>query len=74
MEAISDLIKARAMGRGQGWCGVDPARVIRDDRLSAWAEVWERIGVRKGEVIGLNLDRRSFVLETLSRLQAVAMR
>lgn len=53
-------------GGSDGW--LVPAR------LASWAELWETIVREKADAQALNLDRRSFVLETIARIDALAAR
>ncbi len=48
------------------------ARLIRPDTLADWAALWETIGREMASARALNLDRRTLVLETLLRLEALA--
>lgn len=50
----------RLLGAGMG----------RAATLARWAELWETIAREKVQVLALNLDRKSFVLETFLRLEA----
>ncbi len=72
LDYVARLIRGRATGVAAIDGGVEPARVIGEGRLVAWAEWWERVVLRKAEAMVLNLDRRALILETFSRLQAVA--
>jgi DNA polymerase-3 subunit delta' len=48
------------------------ARLVPEAMLATWAELWETIGRDKSEAQALNLDRKSLILQTFSRLGAVA--
>jgi DNA polymerase-3 subunit delta' len=43
-----------------------------EGRLASFAALWERIGREKTDTLGLNLDRKAFVLETFAGLAAAA--
>ena len=74
LDSIADITRARATGAG----GEDElklaARLIPDGRLASWAELWETVVREKAEALALNLDRKSLILETLSRMEAIARR
>ena len=67
---------ARAAATGEG----EPAeidlgkRLIPEGRLASWAELWETVVRAKAEALALNLDRKTLVLETLSRLEGASRR
>lgn len=47
-------------------------RLIAPQTLASWAELWETIVRDKGTIAALNLDRRSFVLQTGFRMRDAA--
>jgi DNA polymerase-3 subunit delta' len=47
---------------------------VREPRLARFAEVWEKTALAAREVEIFNLDRRPFVLETLTQLAGLARR
>jgi DNA polymerase-3 subunit delta' len=47
-------------------------RLIGEARLASFAALWERVGREKADVLALNLDRKSFILETVAGLAAAA--
>lgn len=61
VEQVLDFAHARAVG------GKPPAA-----RLARWAELWEKIAAAARDVEAYNLDRRPFVLSTLTLLAAAA--
>lgn len=67
---------ARAAATGQG--GADEIalarRLIPEGRLASWAELWETAVREKADVLALNLDRKTLILETVSRLEGASRR
>ena len=47
---------------------------VREPRLARFAEVWEKTARAAREIEVFNLDRRPFVLETLTQLAGLARR
>lgn len=43
-------------------------RLASTDRVASWAELWESIAADRNAAVALNLDRKSFILETVDRL------
>lgn len=72
LDTLAEMVRARVGGAAMRVSGIDCARVIDETRLANWAEVWERVVARKVEAQVLNLDRRALIVETLTRLQAMA--
>jgi hypothetical protein len=62
---MAKAIRAAAAGEPSAWS-------IPPERAPVWAELWEAIVREKDEALELNLDRRAFVLSTLSRLADTA--
>ncbi len=50
------------------------ARIIGNGRLATFADLWETVVREKADAFALNLDRKSFILDTLSRLETVTRR
>lgn len=48
------------------------ASTVRPEKLALWAALWETIVREKAEIMALNLDRKSFVLDTGMRMRALA--
>ncbi|MGH6815152.1 MAG: DNA polymerase III subunit delta', partial [Hyphomicrobiaceae bacterium] len=63
---LAALVRARALD------GRDAMASIPEDRLAAWAELWETIVARKSDALALNLDRKTLILDTLSRMERLA--
>lgn len=81
-ETFFDLLLAllaRLVRAGTGHAAGTPEaataqRVIPPAALASWAELWETLLARKAEVQALNLDRKTLLLETFARLEALARR
>ena len=48
--------------------------LVSNTALAQWAGLWETIAAEKADVIRLNLDRKSFVLETFYRMKNLSRR
>ncbi len=65
---VTRLVRAAATGEG------DPAdvqlarRIIGDDQLAAWAQLWETTVAEKASTDIYNLDRKSLILLTFQRI------
>lgn len=71
---IARLVRAGA-GTGRGTPEETMAsRAIPAGSLASWAELWETLLARKAEVQALNLDRKTLLLETFARLEAISRR
>lgn len=71
LAALARAIRAGTKGQGEGAQG-SLVQIVCATGPVRWAELWEAIVADKADVIALNLDRRAFVLGTLSRLAAAA--
>jgi DNA polymerase-3 subunit delta' len=69
---LARLVHAAATGTGDAREVALAQRLIGSQRLAAFAEVWETVVADKAQTLALNLDRRSLILETFSRLEAAA--
>jgi len=67
---LGRLIRAQAKGEGTAEDQELAARLIGEGRLASFAALWERIGRDKLETLGLNLDRKTLILETVGGLVA----
>jgi DNA polymerase-3 subunit delta' len=81
MQQLAGMIRAAATdGAGDGAPAPDAgARTqvaaigsITAPRLATWAELWETLVREKAEAMALNLDRKSLILETFSRIESAA--
>jgi DNA polymerase-3 subunit delta' len=64
------LVRSGATGEGAGDAGPLAARLAPLQRLATLAEVWETVAREKAETVALNLDRKTLILRTVSRLEA----
>jgi DNA polymerase III subunit delta' len=69
---LSRLIRAAATGTGEPGDVKLATRLIGDARLAAFADAWETLVREKAEADALNLDRKSFILDTFARLEKVS--
>lgn len=69
---LARLIRARAAPGGSEADHRLAVELIREPDLASWAALWETIAREKARVAALNLDRKSFILETFVRLEAQA--
>jgi DNA polymerase III subunit delta' len=69
---LSRLIRAAAAGEMQTPEGKLAARLIPQDRLSDWAELWQAVVSAKAETEALNLDRKALILKAFARLEHVS--
>ena len=69
---LGRLIRAQATGEGAQDERDLAGRLIGEERLASFAALWERIGREKAETVGLNLDRKALILETVGGLVAAA--
>lgn len=68
----SRLIRARATGEGAPDDVALAVRLVAEDAISAWADLWEKIARDKAEAVSLNLDRKTLILEVFSGLAKAA--
>ena len=71
-DTIARLVRTRAIGAGTPDDLRLATRLIPEHALATWAELWETITVKKAETLGLNLDKKTLILETFARMQAAA--
>lgn len=69
---LARMVRAGATGRGDPEDARLAAKLIQPDALASWAELWETIAREKVTAMGLNLDRKALVLDTLVKLEARA--
>lgn len=70
MELLARIIRAGATGRGAAEDVRLAERIGGAGRLATLAEVWETVAREKAETVALNLDRKTLILRTVSRLEA----
>ena len=72
---MARIIRQAATGEGLLESERDQyTRFVTDSTLAHWAGLWETIAAEKADVIRLNLDRKSFLLETFYRMQSLTRR
>ncbi len=72
IERTAHLIHIAATGSGPE-SDVERARMLAIDRnLASWAELWETLVRDRAVQDALNLDRKAYILECLTRLSALA--
>ena len=71
---LTRLVRARATGQGRDGDVRLAQKLIGDQALPAWADAWTAILTEKAEAITLNFDRKSLILATAARLEALARR
>jgi DNA polymerase III subunit delta' len=73
LDLLARLVRLRAAG--SGGAEAEPAlaaRLIREGRLAAWAELWRAIMQDKADADELNLDRKALIMRTIARIEAAA--
>lgn len=71
-DLMAGLARAGATGEGMPRDVALARRLIGEDGVAAWAGLWQEIGRRKSEVLGLNLDRKGLILDVIGMIQSVA--
>jgi DNA polymerase-3 subunit delta' len=69
---LSSLVRARAVAAAKAPLYPLAERLIRADKLPAWAALWENALSEKNEAVRLNLDRKALLLGVFGRLEALA--
>lgn len=73
LDLLPRLVRARATGRAEiAEEAAIAQRLLHPETLASWAELWETIVRDKATTLALNLDRRSFVLQTGFRMRDTA--
>ena len=72
LDLVSRLVLARASAGGAADERALAERLIGEDGLAAWAELWEAVLREKADAQALNLDRKALILDTVSRLETAA--
>ena len=68
---LARLVRAEATGEGTAEECALAARIAGNGRLASLAELWETVVREKAEAQALNLDRKTLILETFARLEAL---
>jgi len=71
-DAAARLTRAAATGEGEPEDLALARRLIPEDRLASWAEVWETIVRDKAEALALNLDRKALILDAIQKIAVAA--
>lgn len=74
LDLAARLARAAATGEGNPPEIELARRLIPEGRLASWAELWETVVREKAQALALNLDRKTLILETLSRLEGASRR
>lgn len=70
LELLARVVRAAATGSGAAEDQRLAERIGGADRLATLAEVWETVAREKADAVALNLDRKTLILQTVSRLEA----
>jgi DNA polymerase-3 subunit delta' len=73
LDLLARLVRARAT-RADAPEQALAQRLIPEDKLPAWAALWEAVVRERNDSALLNLDRKALIIGTLARLQAAATR
>jgi DNA polymerase-3 subunit delta' len=69
---MARLLRTAATGEGSSGDLAVANRLGQGGKLAALAQLWETLSREKADAAALNLDRKSLILDTLSRLEAAA--
>lgn len=69
---LARLITTAATGEGSPADLAAAKKLGQGAKLAAFAQLWETLSREKADAAALNLDRKSLILDTLSRLEAAA--
>jgi DNA polymerase-3 subunit delta' len=72
LAVLARLVRARTLGRGVPAEQALAARLIPEAKLAEWAGLWDAVLAEKGATETLNLDRKALILNTFTRLEAMA--
>lgn len=72
LDAAARLTRAAATGEGEPEDVALARRLIPEDRLASWAEVWETVVREKAEALALNLDRKALILDAIHKIAVAA--
>ncbi|MGE0053382.1 MAG: DNA polymerase III subunit delta' [Hyphomicrobium sp.] len=73
-DQLNRLVRAGATGEGRSGDIAAAKRLMGAGKLATYAQLWETLLRDKADAAALNLDRKSLILDTLSRLEAAARR
>ena len=69
---LARLVRAGASQDGAASEVALANRIMGEARLATFAHLWETLARDKADALALNLDRKSLILDTLSKLEAAA--
>ena len=69
---LARLVRAGAAQEGERSEVALSNRIMGEARLATFAHLWETLARDKADALALNLDRKSLILDTLSKLEAAA--
>ncbi|MCB1520807.1 MAG: DNA polymerase III subunit delta' [Hyphomicrobiaceae bacterium] len=69
LDLVARLVRAQATGAGEAREIELAARLVGEARLASMAGLWETVAREKAETVALNLDRKTLILKTVSRLE-----
>lgn len=72
LDLVARLVRAAATGQGDTQELQLAARLGGEARLASLASLWETVAREKAETVALNLDRKTLILRTVSRLETSA--
>ena len=71
LDLVARLLRAAATGKGEPQELQLGGRLAGEARLASLASLWETVAREKAETVALNLDRKTLILRTVSRLEQV---
>ena len=72
LQFLAQMVRARARGLESGPGAALATRLIPEASLATWADLWETVVREKSVAMALNLDRKSLILDTFSRIEQAA--
>ncbi|HMN37793.1 MAG TPA: DNA polymerase III subunit delta' [Hyphomicrobium sp.] len=72
LDQLLRIVRAGATGEGRSADVATARRLMGGRNLATYAQLWETLVRDKADAAALNLDRKSLILDTLSRLEAAA--
>lgn len=69
LDLLARLVRAAATGKGEAQELQLARRLAGEARLASLASLWETVAREKAETVALNLDRKTLILRTVSRLE-----
>jgi DNA polymerase-3 subunit delta' len=72
LDLVARLVRASATAEGDAQELQLAGRLAGEARLASLAALWETVAREKAETVALNLDRKTLILRTVSRLETLA--